>query len=159
MTAVSDTGPLSYLNLIGRIDLIPAIFGSVVIPVSVHTELSDPGAPSIVRTWAANLPGWTCVQNAPSLGWELVSGLDRGEAEAILLSSAIRAERLLIDELKARRRALTLGLAVTGTLGILLVGHERGLVNLPDALADLDQTNFRITPALRESILRRSEVS
>jgi predicted nucleic acid-binding protein len=55
---IADTGPINYLILIGHIDLLPALFRTVVVPTAVQTELASRKAPSPVRHWIANLPGW-----------------------------------------------------------------------------------------------------
>ncbi|MGE3308464.1 MAG: hypothetical protein AB7O66_00725 [Limisphaerales bacterium] len=53
MIVVADTGPINYLILRGHIGLIPAFYGSVLLPLSaVHRELIHPGAPVLVRDWA-----------------------------------------------------------------------------------------------------------
>lgn len=44
MIVVSDTGPLNYLILIGSVDLLPRLYGRVVLPLRVHQEMSHPRA-------------------------------------------------------------------------------------------------------------------
>jgi len=39
MIVVADTSPLNYLVLIDEIDLLPAIFGQVLLPQAVFQEL------------------------------------------------------------------------------------------------------------------------
>ncbi|MFZ4661107.1 MAG: hypothetical protein ACOYNY_29105 [Caldilineaceae bacterium] len=46
-------------------------------------------------------------------------GLDQGEAEVLALAVEHNAQLVVIDERKGRRYAQRLGLALTGTLGIL----------------------------------------
>jgi predicted nucleic acid-binding protein len=58
MIVVADASPICYLLLIGYVDLLQRLFGQVVIPQSVHDELSAEGAPTIVRTWIAHPPSW-----------------------------------------------------------------------------------------------------
>lgn len=53
---VSDTSPLNYLILIEQINLLPQLYGRVLIPGSVSEELNAPETPDLVRTWATNLP-------------------------------------------------------------------------------------------------------
>jgi predicted nucleic acid-binding protein len=45
MIVISDTGPLNYLTLIGHLDVLPALYDSVVIPPAVVVELSRPSTP------------------------------------------------------------------------------------------------------------------
>ena len=58
MTVVADASPLRYLLLIGAADILPALFGGVLIPRTVVDELSQPGTPDEVRRWVAALPAW-----------------------------------------------------------------------------------------------------
>ena len=43
MIIVADTSPLNYLVLIGEIELLPSLFGQVIIPHAVLAELANPG--------------------------------------------------------------------------------------------------------------------
>lgn len=45
MIVVADTAPLNYLIQIGCIDLLPLLYGSIVAPLAVMHELSNPSAP------------------------------------------------------------------------------------------------------------------
>ena len=44
MIVVSDTSPLNYLVLIEEVEVLPAIFGRVVVPPAVVEELQAPGS-------------------------------------------------------------------------------------------------------------------
>lgn len=57
------------------------------------------------------------------------AGLDRGEAEVLALAEEHAARLIILDEKKARRYAERLGFAKTGTLGILLLAKEKGLID------------------------------
>jgi predicted nucleic acid-binding protein len=48
---VADSSPLNYLIIIGFVDVLPRLFGTVVVPQQVISELIDPAAPSDVRGW------------------------------------------------------------------------------------------------------------
>lgn len=56
MKVVSNTSPLCYLVLIEHIDVLPALFGEVIIPEGVILELKDKGAPEAVRQWLVSPP-------------------------------------------------------------------------------------------------------
>ncbi len=60
---------------------------------------------------------------------------------------------MIIDDREGVEEARRLGLAVTGTLGVLDRGAEHGLIELAAAFARLRQTNFRIDPALLDRLL------
>jgi len=58
MILIAGTDPIHYLILIGEIELLPALFQRVLVPISVCEELKRPLAPDVVRTWIAKLPEW-----------------------------------------------------------------------------------------------------
>jgi predicted nucleic acid-binding protein len=126
---IADTGPLNYLILIGHIDLLPQLFERVALPVQVQAELSDPMAPVAVQRWMAAPPGW--LENHDTGDVPAVTGLDKGESAAIALAESLGADLLLIDE---HRVAIQKGLRVTGTLGILDLAAERGLIDFAGAM-------------------------
>jgi|GEM_PF-1742308 len=62
---------------------------------------------------------------------------------------------VILDDLKARRIALTLGLSVTGTLGILLQARQTGhLPSVSTAIATREKRGIWITPALSAKAIR-----
>jgi hypothetical protein len=58
MIVVADTSPINYLLLIKEIDILPKMYGTVVIPRAVQEELLRPVAPEIVRAWIGGAPAW-----------------------------------------------------------------------------------------------------
>lgn len=61
MIVVADTSPLHYLVHINEIELLPFLFGKVLIPHAVLEELTHEGTPVRTKEWAANyLPGLRC---------------------------------------------------------------------------------------------------
>ena len=153
MIVVSDTTPVNYLVLIDRIHLLRDLYGRLALPQAVYEEMQREGTPEKVRAWAASLPEWAEVRAAASPDPALKLGA--GEREAIALAEEVGADLLLVDDRKARREALRRGLAVTGTLAVLVVAAERGLVDLPEAIAELQQTTFRAPAELLAEIVRR----
>jgi predicted nucleic acid-binding protein len=49
MIVVADATPLNYLVLIGQIELLSALYRTVLIPQEVHREIQQPGTPPTVR--------------------------------------------------------------------------------------------------------------
>ena len=80
------------------------------------------------------------------------------EAEAIVLALQMKAGRVLLDEREGRRVAKSLGLKVTGVLGILLRARRKGkLSSLREAMDELrKRAGFRIGAALYSDLLRES---
>jgi len=151
MTVVSNTSPLNYLVLIDHQEILPVLFGHVLIPEAVWHELRSPAAPQPVKAFLETWPSWLerrIVSQVP----QGLRQLDPGEREAIALAQSVGASLVLLDEKKGRQAARDLGFAVTGTLGVLDLAARRGLVDLVDALKRLERTTFRITPRLLRHI-------
>jgi len=155
MIAVSDTSPLCYLILIGKVDLLHKLLGQIVVPQAVVTELLHEDAPESVRSWAGHFPSWVSVPENPVGLRTPLAKLQAGELSAILLAEALKAEIILLDEKSARRVAAERGLVVTGTLGVLGDAARRGLIDLAAAIEHLRKTNFRYSPALLKATLER----
>jgi predicted nucleic acid-binding protein len=155
MIVVANTSPICYLQLIGHLDLLSALFERVLIPVAVRDELGDEGAPETVRALVSQLPVWLDVQPVVMRSDSALEKLHPGEREAILLAETLRADLIILDEKAARQLATDRGLRVTGLLGVLDEAATRGFVNLPSAIDRLRQTSFRASPRLLDSLLQR----
>jgi predicted nucleic acid-binding protein len=153
---VSDTSPLSYLIEINCEHLLPALYGRVLIPRGVFEELSNPRTPASVRAWLSHSPSWLMIKEASPITDPNLEEVDPGERQAIQLAMDEHADALIIDDRAGARLAVRFGLEVTGTLGVLLEGAKRDLVDLEAALRNLQLTAFRYTPKLIEEIRRRS---
>lgn len=152
MTVVSNTSPLNYLVLIELQQLLPALFGRVLIPEAVLQELRSPAAPAQIGAWLDAAPDWIESRVAAEIPTELRQ-LGPGEREAIVLTESVDDGLVLLDERRALGIARQRGLAVTGTLGVLDLAAARGLVDLADAFERLARTNFRGSPRLLRSRL------
>jgi len=153
MIVISDSTPLNYLILIERIDLLPQLFGHVVIPPAVFEELQHQETPDPVRQWLAHPPAWLRTQALRSPPDPALSHLDSGEREAIALAEELGADQVLLDDTDARRAAAQRNLPFIGTLGVLREAARRGLLDLREALGQLRETTFYVDPELIESLL------
>lgn len=151
MIVLSDTSPIHYLLLVGNVDVLADLFSRVIIPPAVLGELQHPHAPEIVRHWASNPPAWLIVRTPLLIAPEIHLG--RGEAEAICLAKEMQATLLLVDDRRARREAEARGLVVAGTLSVLEAAARRDLLDLPNAIAKLRQTNFHVADRLIQRVL------
>jgi predicted nucleic acid-binding protein len=150
---VSDAGPPHYLVLINAIDLLPRLFGKVVIPDIVYMELSRARTPAPVRAWLATSPSWFETRSAPSVEASLPVKLGEGEQAVIVLAGAIGADVVLMDDRAGVAAARLRGFLTTGTLGVLERAASKGFIDLPDAVVRLKATNFRYSPILLDSML------
>ena len=79
--------------------------------------------------------------------------LGAGERDAILLAQELGAELVLMDDRKGRQAAIKRGLAVSGTLAVLVTAARNDLIDLPTAIRQLLQTSFRAPADLIQSLL------
>src|SRR5207302_9048887 len=126
MIVVADTSPLNYLIRLGRPDVLREIYGRVLVPRAVLTELLHAEAPPEVRAWASAPPAWLEAMDVRQLDTGLPAELGPGEREAITLALEVRADVLLIDERTGRREAEARHIEVAGTLAVLLQASQRG---------------------------------
>lgn len=152
---ICDTSPLQYLHQAELLHLLPALFGVVQVPRAVVQELVEG------RRRGVHLPDPT------TLRWvEVRSVRDRtllppvthlggGEREVIALGRGTDDPLLLLDDRHARRYAEAVGLAVTGTLGILVLAKERRMLDsVEPVLNRLHGLRFRFNVKTREAVLR-----
>ena len=157
MTVVADAGPLIHLSLLGKIDLLPSLYGRVLIPDLVHDEVVRAGTG---RPGSMEIQGATWIDVEPhepdaDLFRLLRSELDPGEAAAIWLGLNRRAEYLLSDDRQARLAAERLGLTVRGTLGVLAESKRRGLIlEVSPLLRELQRQGVWLSEKLVEAVLK-----
>ena len=150
MVIVADTSPINYLVLLAQIELLPRLYGRVLIPPAVLSELQHALAPQPVRKWAGAAPFWLEVLTPKTT--LMLPQLDPGESEAIALATDVDAGLLLIDELAGRQEAIRRGLKVAGTLAVLDEADRAGLVVFDDAVAQLRKTSFRVAQTVLSEI-------
>jgi predicted nucleic acid-binding protein len=148
MTVVSNTSPINYLTLIGQQPLLETLFGEIIIPTSVAEELGHADAPVEIQELLNRRPRWLRIARSEGAAPRELAHLDRGERDAIQLALELRADFVLIDELRGREAAEKFGLAVIGTIGILDRAVRKGLVDGKEMAVRLSATSFRAAPRL-----------
>jgi predicted nucleic acid-binding protein len=155
MIVIADASPLRYIVLIQEVHLLPILYGTIVLPPGVLSELTQENSPKPVRLWMEDLPEWVTVKQ-PRLPLPVFpSVLDVGEREAIALAEELAADVLLADDGAARHEAARRNIPVQGTLGILDLAAEHGLADFSDAVGRLMQTNFRASGKLIQFFMDR----
>ncbi len=155
MLVIADSSAIHYLILIGHIEVLPSLYGRIVIPEIVVDELRHPRTPETVRDWVEAPPEWIDVRQPHLTASGTLAELDDGERDAILLAMELEADLLLLDDRKARIEATRQNLMATGTLGVLEAASLSGLLELPEAISRLQGTNFRVAQRLIDDLLAR----
>ena len=154
---VSDASPLRYLILLRQAQVLHGLYGKVLVPQAVVDELQRKQTPEPVRRWMSTPPSWLEVVQTIGKAYE-EQGLDilgSGERQAIAVAQHAGADLLLMDDREGVEEARRRGLTVIGTLGVLDLAAECGLIDLTEVLSQLRETNFRARPSLFKEMLRR----
>ena len=156
---VADSGPLIALARLSLLQLLPDYFGTVFVPDTVFIECTRygdrPGASAILAASEAGLFTRVVVPDVAQFAASHL--LDAGESAALLLAQS-RSAPVLVDERKARRVASRLGIAVVGTVGVLVAARIAGRIGpLKPIFAMLDQIGYRLSDELIRDALRRTK--
>jgi uncharacterized protein len=150
---VSNTTPIISLALIQKLDLFQQLYTEVWIPPAVESEILAGG----VRAGARELKSASYIQTKPlrdSSRADLLSDLDRGEAEVIALALECKAGLVIIDERLGRLHAQRLNIPLTGVLGILLRAKQRGfLAEIKPLVFQLRHAGIRLSDDVVERVL------
>lgn len=155
MRAVVDAGPVIHLSWIDRLDLLDQLFDEVFIPPAVLGELLAAPADmlGLDRIQRALAGGRLNTQAPTAVVAPATGGRGRGEVEAIALAEELGVDLFISDDMPARRAAQERGIAVTGTIGLLKLARQEGL--LPAALPlvlELRRRGQWISDALIEAV-------
>lgn len=148
-----NTTPLIALAGIGQLDLLPRVVGEIHVAEAVVAECAAGG---LIRVPDLRALPWiqvVAVNDATLPG--LLLSLDLGERDTLALAKQLGAERVIIDERIGRNMAEWLGLAVVGTLGVLLKAKAQGLIpSFGQAVARMQANGIYYHPALVAKLCR-----
>jgi predicted nucleic acid-binding protein len=140
---ISNTSCLIALSNIGMLDLLQQRYGGIVI------------TPEVEREFGEVLPDWITVVPVQDVYRTLLinSHLDLGESSTIALAGEMADPLVILDDGKARRYAKSIGLTMTGTLGIIRKGYEMGLIpDIVEVITALRIVNFRVPSKFEEGL-------
>ena len=159
MIVVSDTTPLVTLMKADRLDILHSLFGEVLIPEAVFSELTANETfkeeADLIRKSAYIRV--VKVQDESKVSFlQRATGLDLGESEAIIYADEAKADLLLMDEMAGRRVAQNMKLPITGSIGILIRAYQAGIITAAetdDAFERLRGSNRHIGEKLIQKAL------
>ncbi len=135
MKVVSNASPLIALSLIERLHLLKELWGEIIIPEAVYKEvvIQGKGKPGALLAENAIKNKWIKVIQVKekNLVKFLMSILDYGEAETIVLAKEIQANLVILDNREPRLFAHQVGLKVIGTIGVILKAYEKHIIENP----------------------------
>jgi len=153
----ANTSVIQYLHSLELMHILKTLFGKIYIPLEVKDEL-DKG-----RMQGENLPyldslDFVNVTNV-KIGslTEIVRDLGKGETSVILLGMENPNSLLILDDGFARGIAKNLGLRITGTVGILILAKENGIIKAVKPYLDkLVDFGFYLSKEHRNIILKKA---
>lgn len=125
IVVVSNTSPLILLLQINKLDLLRKLFGKILISKEVFNEIKDKSQKKHLLDEIKK--GWIKKIFAPKLN--VLHNLDSGEASSISLALQFNKSLLIVDDKKARDFALSVGLEIIGTIGVLILAKKLKLIS------------------------------
>ncbi len=154
MPAIANTSPIILLAKVGKLDLMSALYGEVIIPPAVAAEVrAKPEAVSqelqqFLQSVEVRSPKNVTLVRALSVN------LGAGEAEVIALATEIPGVLVIMDDAEGRRVAYGIDLQVTGTIGVLVEGKTRRRIPTIAPLLDrLVAEGLWLSERMRRAIL------
>lgn len=154
---IADAGPIFSLALIDKLSVLDSLFDTIKISQAVWEEISNddskPFHSRIVSYFNNKVVGITGTN-------ELTFIMDYGESESVILYKELDANFLLIDDKKARTIAENYNINCIGTLGLLSIAKDKGLIdNLRPLFVDfLNNKRFYSIELLNTILLRSGEL-
>ena len=151
---VLNASPLIVLARVGQEHLFRTLADEVVVPHAVAVEIEAGPADDPARQAVAG--GYFAIVEAVPvpevLAWDL------GAGETAVLSYALRKPgwTVILDDAAARKCAQSFGLRLKGTLAVVILAKQRGLIpSATDVLRSLLNIGFRLDEnVIREALSR-----
>jgi predicted nucleic acid-binding protein len=145
-----NTGPLiALVAAVGDLTVLRSLYTEVLVPYEVCQEILVGGSTGFaVAEFEAAI--WLQKQQAPlNISPILLNSLDRGEAAVIQLAIDENIPTVCIDEAAGRRIARLSGLALTGSIGILLRAKRSGYpFSMQQAISQMLVRGIRLSPTV-----------
>ena len=144
---ISDTSCFIILSNIGELELLHKVYGQVATTMEVAAEFGQ------------DLPSWIEIKAARDkhLQQVLEMQIDKGKASAIALAIETQGSTLILDDYKARKIATSLGLSITGTLGVIIKAKLQKVIPTIKPIIDkMKKTNFRLAVEIEKQALKEA---
>jgi predicted nucleic acid-binding protein len=152
---VINASPLIALARVGQVELLKRLPKRAIVPRAVEQELLRGAADDPARRAVES--GLFKIVETPAPPLEILSW-DLGQGETAVLSYAFAHRKwvAILDDGAARRCARSLALNVSGTLAVVLLAKQYGLIeSAAQVLYDLRGADFRLDDAtIREALQR-----
>lgn len=143
-TIITDASCFILLDKIDGLFILEKLYGQVFT------------TPEIAAEYGKRLPSWVNVQAVVNrdLLYTYADLVDIREASALALAMEVLLPSLILDDLKARKLANELNLKFTGTVGVLILAKQNGIIPLLFSYFEkIRKTNFRISESFLKILL------
>ena len=125
---VVNASPLTFLTKVGLLEVLRELSVPVLVPDVVLSEIGglDPNDPAVQSVRQSQ---WMRVVSTPTIP-EVITAwdLDAGESAVLAVALDHPGAMVILDDLPARRCARVLNMPTQGTLGLVLVAKQHGLI-------------------------------
>ena len=151
---VVNASPLIFLTEVGLLEVLRQPGIPVLVPDAVLDEVGRLG-PNDPAIQAVHQSGWMQIVSTPRIpDVILVWDLDDGESAVLAVALDQPGSMAILDDQPARRCAQVLGIQTQGTLGLVLVAKQQGLIPLVrPVLEQLKQAGMYMSDRLENQIL------
>ena len=154
---IVNSTPLIILCNIGKLEILKNLYGEIVVPQAVYSEVTvkkDSACQQIVSA------DWIHVEQIKNDSDKKMykAKLHDGEVEVMILAQENeKAELVVIDDNAAKKTAKYLGLTVTGTVGVLLKAKTSGVITeIQPILESMKLKGFYISENIEQMILKQA---
>jgi len=153
LKVVCDTSVLIAFDTLKKTKILFKLFSNIIIPEGVYNELR-------VDQMGFELEEGIMVKKIANIDLyrSLCLKLDEGESESITLALEEKPDFILLDDKDARKEAMSLGLNVIGTVGLLLLSKKKGFItSVTEEISKLEnRINFRLSEDLKQLIINKA---
>ncbi len=153
---VVNASPLILLSRANWLHLLRLSGDTIVVPAAVANEIRARGADDPIHR-ALEATDWLTVAETGPIP-AVVANWDLGPGESAVLSWALAhpGSEAILDDLAARRCARTLGVPVRGTLGLVLIAKQRGIIPAArPVVEELRQSGMYLSEAVVNQALKQ----
>jgi predicted nucleic acid-binding protein len=151
--AVADASPLIVLSGAGFLDCLSGLFGGIKVPQSVFDEICAGSSKDTLRFQLSSRPWIEVVHLPQSPTPEVCRRLGRGETEVIEFARLNPSTVALLDDRAARRFAVSLGIPVVGSLGVVTAYYTRErTISFDEAVQRLRRAGLYISVELVDAV-------
>lgn len=152
---VINASPIISLARINLASLVLDLPDTSSIPSGVIDEINQGPDTDPAKLWLRKHGAEKSINVGPISNVVSAWDLGKGETQVIHLAYTHPGMLAILDDRAARNCAAALGIEVMGTIGVILVAKNRGLVReVKPLLLQLENNGFRLGPELLSAALR-----